>query len=165
MRPGESSLRRRTGRGPVRAIATLLYTGHAPVAPGTAGSAVTAVGYYFLCSSLTAAQWILLLLGSFAVAVYTAGIIARDWGPDPGPVVIDELVGYLVSVAFLPHSIWIAVAGFFLFRALDVVKPPPARRLERLPGGWGIVLDDVSAGVYCQLILWAAVYVGGWPEV
>ena len=106
----------------------------------------------------------LLLLGSFAVAVYTAGVMARDWGPDPGPVVIDELVGYLVSVAFLPHSIWIAVAGFFLFRAFDIVKPPPARQLERLPGGWGIVLDDVSAGVYCQLILWAAIIVGGWTE-
>lgn len=125
---------------------------------------MTAVGYYFLCSSLTAVQWMLLLLGSFAVAVYTAGVMARDWGPDPGPVVIDELVGYLVSVAFLPHSIWIAVAGFFLFRAFDIVKPPPARRLERLPGGWGIVLDDVSAGVYCQLILWAALVAGGWPE-
>jgi len=106
----------------------------------------------------------LLLLGSFAVAVYTAGVMARDWGPDPGPVVIDELVGYLVSVAFLPHSIWIAVAGFFLFRAFDIVKPPPARRLERLPGGWGIVMDDVAAGLYCQLILWAAITVGGWTE-
>ena len=126
---------------------------------------MTAVGYYFLCPSLTAVQWILLLVGSLAVAVYTAGVMARDWGPDPGPVVIDEFVGYLVSVAFLPHSIWIAVAGFFLFRALDIVKPPPARRLERLPGGWGIVLDDVAAGVYCQLILWAAVIAGGWPEV
>ena len=106
----------------------------------------------------------LLLLGSFAVAVYTAGVMARDWGSDPGPVVIDELVGYLVSVAFLPHSIWIAVAGFFLFRAFDIVKPPPARRLERLPGGWGIVLDDVAAGVYCQLVMWAAIIVGGWTE-
>ena len=103
-------------------------------------------------------------MGSFAVAVYTSGFMAREWGPDPGPVVIDELVGYLVSVAFLPHSIWIAVAGFFLFRVLDIWKPPPARRLERLPGGWGIVLDDVSAGIYCQLILWAAVIASGWPE-
>ena len=143
----------------IRAVATVFFTGHVPIAPGTAGSAVAAVGYYFLCSSLTAAQWVLLLVATFAAAVYTADCMAREWGTDPRPVVIDELIGYLVTVAFLPHSVWVAIAGFFLFRLFDIIKPWPVHWFERLPGGWGIVLDDVAAGVYCQLILWTAVAV------
>ena len=166
MTSDESDLSRmRQSRFFVRAIATVLYSGYSPVAPGTAGSAVAALGYYFFCSSLTALEWILLLFGTFSVAVYTADVMAREWGSDPGPVVIDELAGYLVSVAFLPHSVWIAVAGFFVFRAFDIVKPPPIRKLERLSGGWGIVLDDILAGVYSQLILWVLVLVVGWSEI
>ena len=98
---------------------------------------------------------------TFGIAVYSAGSMARAVGEkqgtedakDPGIVVIDEAIGYLVTVAFLPHGFWTAAAGFFLFRFLDIVKPPPCRWLEKLPGGWGIVLDDVMAGVYGQLIL------------
>lgn len=118
-----------------------------------------AVAYYLLGAALETAAWGVLLLVVFAVAVYTAGSMARAVGreggdhEDPGVVVIDEAIGYLVTVAALPHGFWTAVAGFFLFRLLDIVKPPPCRWLEKLPGGWGIVLDDVAAGVYGQLIL------------
>jgi phosphatidylglycerophosphatase A len=66
---------------------------------------------------------------------------------------VDEGIGFFVTVAFLPMDWSTAIAGFFVFRALDIIKPPPARQLEALPGGWGIVIDDVVAGIYGNLVL------------
>tara|TARA_Y100000588_G_scaffold385585_1_gene479253 strand:- start:1681 stop:2169 length:489 start_codon:yes stop_codon:yes gene_type:complete len=134
-------------------VATLGFSGYAPIAPGTAGSAVTAIIYYFFCSSLGVAAWLAVLALTFFVAVYTAQAMVGEWGKDPGAVVVDEGVGFLVTVAFLPHGLWTAVVGFFVFRALDIIKPQPARRLEDLPGGWGIVMDDVIAGVYGNVLM------------
>jgi phosphatidylglycerophosphatase A len=136
-----------------KALGTVFFSGYAPLAPGTAGSAVVALLYYCFASQLDAAGWVAALALVFVLAVYTAGALSRQWGDDPGRVVIDEAVGFLATVAFLPHGFWMAVAGFFIFRVLDVLKPPPARRLEALPGGWGIVLDDVAAGVYGNLLI------------
>ena len=134
-------------------IATLLGTGYVPIAPGTAGSALIAVVYYFFFASVAAVDWLVLLAATFVVGVYTANRMSREWGPDPGRVVVDEGVGYLVTVAFLPHGIWSAALGFLVFRILDIWKPFPARQFERLPGGWGIVADDVMAGIYGNLLL------------
>ena len=78
-------------------------------------------------------------------------------GIDPGPVVIDEVIGMLVTLAFVPVNLTGAIVAFVLFRLLDVVKPWPARRLEHLPGGFGVVLDDVMAGVYGNLVMWGLV--------
>jgi phosphatidylglycerophosphatase A len=146
-----------------RSIGTGLFSGYAPIAPGTAGSAVAAVGYYYLCASLTRVEWALVLGVVFLVAVYAAGALSAEWGEeDPGRVVIDEVAGYLVTVAFLPHSFWIAFWGFLVFRFFDIVKPVPIRRLERLPGGWGIVLDDVAAGVYSQILIRGVLAFAAW---
>ena len=134
-------------------VATLFFSGYAPIAPGTAGSAATAIFYYFFCSSLGVATWLIVLVTIFSIAVYTAQEMEREWGKDPGRVVVDEAVGFLATVAFLPHSLWMALVGFFVFRALDITKPPPARRLEDLPGGWGIVVDDVVAGIYGNVLI------------
>ena len=98
-------------------------------------------------------DWIIVLGVVFVVAVYTADRMSREWGPDPGRVVVDEGVGFLVTVAFLPHGFWSATLGFLVFRILDIWKPFPARQLERLPGGWGIVADDVMVGIYGNLLL------------
>ena len=92
-----------------------------------------------------------MLAVAFAVGVYTADKAAPEWGKDPGQVVVDEGVGFLFTVALLPTGAATAISGFFVFRAL--VKPPPARQLEALPGGWGIVVDDVVAGIYGNLAL------------
>ena len=108
--------------------------------------------------------WFLLLLVGFFVAVYTADVASREWGKDPGRVVVDEGIGFLVTVAFLPTGWWTAIAGFFVFRALDIVKPPPARQLEALPGGWGIVVDDVVAGIYGNLMLRLLFFVMGMSD-
>ena len=98
--------------------------------------------------------------GRFFIAVYAAQAMERKWGKDPSRVVVDEAVGFLVTVAFLPPGLATASAGFVLFRIFDIAKPPPARRLESLPGGWGVVMDDVAAGVYGNLVLQLAVLAG-----
>jgi len=149
----------KTSRSALRIVATVCYSGYVPVAPGTAASAVTAVAHYYLCGSVGLAGWGAILLVGFAVAVYAAGAMAQEWGKDPRRVVIDEAIGYLVTVALLPHGAWTAVLGFLAFRVFDVVKPPPIRRLEELPGGWGIVLDDVLAGVYGNLVIRAGILI------
>ena len=141
-------------------IATLFFTGYAPLAPATVGSALVAVIYFFFFSSLEVVEWLIVLTAIFFVGVYTAHGMEREWGKDPGRVVIDEAVGYLVTVALLPHSLGLAIAGFFVFRILDIAKPLPARQLESLPGGWGIVVDDVVAGIYGNLLLRIGVELG-----
>jgi phosphatidylglycerophosphatase A len=91
---------------------------------------------------------VVLILG-----IWSAGHVERELGKDPGAVVIDEVAGMLVTLAFLEVSLAGAVAGFLIFRLLDVIKPPPARRLEDLHGGPGIMFDDVMAGIYSNIAL------------
>lgn len=98
-------------------------------------------------------EWFGVLLVASAIGVYSAGRAAPEWGDDPGQVVIDEGVGFLFAVAFLPPNAGTIIAGFFVFRAFDIVKPPPARQLEALPRGWGIVADDVVAGLYSNVVI------------
>jgi phosphatidylglycerophosphatase A len=135
-----------------KVIGTVAGAGYAPVAPGTVGTAVAALVYWFL---LPDAFWVVgLALGTAAAGVWAGGVCERSFGTkDPGRVCVDEFAGYLVSVAFLPKAwVW-AAAAFFLFRLLDVVKPFPARRSQRLAGGWGIMADDLIVAVYANLIL------------
>ena len=92
----------------------------------------------------------------FFVSVAASTRLARSLGKkDPGVVVVDEVVGQWVSHLFLPFTPAVAAAGFVLFRVLDVFKPWPARQLESLPDGWGIMSDDVMAGIYANLLLHA----------
>jgi phosphatidylglycerophosphatase A len=145
-------------------IATSAYIGYAPVAPGTCGSVVGLAVFYVVrhygSMTVEAAAIVALL----AVGVWSAAEAERHFGRiDPGPVVIDEMVGMLVTLAFIPVNVAGAIAGFFIFRVLDIVKPWPARRLEHLHGGFGIVLDDVMAGVYGNLAMWGLVrLLPGW---
>ncbi|MFN8095296.1 MAG: phosphatidylglycerophosphatase A [Vicinamibacteria bacterium] len=98
----------------------------------------------------------------FGLGVAAAGHVARSIGiEDPGLVVVDEVAGQWITLAALPFTPAVALAGFFLFRLMDVVKPWPARDLERLHGGWGIMLDDVAAGVMAHLALRAGLAL--WP--
>ncbi len=144
-----------------RVVATAFGCGYSPVAPGTAGSAAGLL----LFGPLAALAWpcqlaaaaVLFLVGSLA-----AGRVAHLVGAkDPGIVVVDEVVGQWVTLVALPFTPAIALLGFLLFRAMDVVKPWPARDLERVPGGWGIMADDVAAGIYAHLALRVGLLV--WP--
>ena len=143
-----------------RAVATVGFSGYSFIAPGTAGSAVALV-VYCLLPDLGVTAWIILAGLCIVIAVPSAEAGARFWGEDPPFVVIDEFAGFFVTVAFLPQSMGLGVAAFFIFRVLDILKPFPARQSERLPGGVGIVADDVIVGVYGNLLLCGMLAV--WP--
>ncbi|MCC7032689.1 MAG: phosphatidylglycerophosphatase A [Acidobacteria bacterium] len=145
-------------------VSTFGYVGFFPVAPGTAGSAAALVVYAIVRWVGAPAFELATIIVVFAAGVWAAARSERVLGSkDPGPVVIDEVLGMLVTLAFLPLSLAGVVAGFVLFRALDVIKPYPARRLEDAPGGWGVMLDDAMAGVYGQLAMRLLVWLlPGW---
>src|SRR5206468_12579755 len=88
--------------------------------------------------------------------IWSAGVMARvEGGKDPSIVVVDEVIGQWIAIAAAPVINWKSVlAAFILFRLFDIWKPPPVRQLESLPGGWGIVADDIMAGVYAAFVLW-----------
>lgn len=141
-------------------VATAGGAGYFPIAPGTAGSAVGLLivaglgrfdGDRFWSSAVLGVVALLL----FGVGVWAAGEAEKVLGrTDPGPVVIDEVVGQMITFLWLPHATWKwLLAGFLLFRAFDIVKPPPARQAERFPRGWGIMMDDVIAGGYGLAVL------------
>jgi phosphatidylglycerophosphatase A len=133
-------------------IATLFGLGHFPIS-GTVGSAATLPLAVLLAWVGT---WAFLVgtLGAVLVALWSAHAAEAHFAlKDPHAVVIDEVAGQLVALAFVPLAVGWYMMGFFLFRLFDVVKPFPARRLELVPGGPGIVLDDLVAGLYANLVL------------
>jgi phosphatidylglycerophosphatase A len=141
-------------------VATVGYCGYFPVAPGTVGSLAGLVFYLLVWWS----QSIVVEVGMIVVLFFlgiSAGTTAERYfgGIDPGPIVIDEVVGMLITLAFIPVGPSGALAGFFLFRVFDVIKPFPAGRLERLHGGLGVMADDAMAAVYANIslraVLWA----------
>ena len=134
------------------AFATCLGLGYVPFAPGTFGSAAGLLVWAVLPES-PAAQGLAIVL-IFAAGVWSAGIAEQHFrGTDPGPVVIDEVMGMLVTLFMVPVGWPGAAAGFLLFRIFDVIKPPPANRLEQLRGGMGILADDFMAAVYANFAL------------
>jgi phosphatidylglycerophosphatase A len=133
-----------------KAIATAGGAGYMPVAPGTAGTAV-AVPLAWLMSDLGLPIYLAITVGITLLGIAAAHVADEAWGThDSQRIVIDEVAGYLVTMAFVSRHSWIALsAGFVVFRVLDVVKPPPARWVDqKMPGGPGVVLDDVVAGLY-----------------
>lgn len=145
----------RSGPGSVllTAIATGFGSGYSPLAPGTAGSLV-GLALFWPLAGLGVAVQLAALAAVTALGVLAADVVARRVGrKDPGLVVVDEIAGQWLTLVALPFSPLVAVLGFFAFRAMDVVKPWPARQLEALPGGLGIVADDLMAGVYAQLLV------------
>jgi len=142
-------------------IATAAYCGYFPFAPGTVGSAAGLVVYLFVWWTHSPLVEIGLIVALFALGVW-AGTRAEQYfgGIDPGPVVIDEVVGMLITLAFIPVGLSGAITGFLLFRVFDVFKPYPAGRFEQLHGGLGVMADDAMAAVYAnlslRLLIWLA---------
>jgi phosphatidylglycerophosphatase A len=135
-------------------LATGGLVGMIPVAPGTFGS-VVGLGVCYLLAGLDFSLAFILVIVLFVLAVRIAGEAEKMMGrKDPGAIVIDEIAGMAVTLLGFPFSIPVAVAGFALFRVLDIIKPPPIRTVERrFSGGFGIVIDDVVAGVLANVIL------------
>jgi phosphatidylglycerophosphatase A len=141
------------------AIASGFGSGYSPVAPGTAGSAVGLLLFWPM-ASLPLAWQAALTVAVFAAGVAASSHLARRLGvEDPGVVVVDEVVGMWITLLAVPFTPLTAAVGFFAFRAMDVWKPYPARQLEHLHGGWGIMADDVMAGVYANLLVRVALVV------
>ena len=147
----------------MRALALVLASnfglGYAPVVSGTVGT-LAGLPVFWLLHELAPPAYLLAWAAVTAVAVWAAGVAGRHYGQvDDGRIVIDELAGYLVTVAFLPWSWTTAWLGFAWFRLFDIVKPPPAGWIDRrCKNGWGVVFDDVAAGVYAALALRATLW-------
>lgn len=140
--------------GFAKAYATVLGIGYSPVAPGTCGTAA-AVPLAWAMAGLPTWAFLVAVAAITAVAIWAAEVADHAWGThDSGRVVADELAGYLTTMALVDRGSGVALAvGFVVFRALDILKPPPIRRVEDLPGGYGVILDDTAAGVIGAAIM------------
>jgi len=135
------------------AIATAGGSGFFPFAPGTVGSLV-GVLIYLATRSWPLAMQAALVVGVALIGTWASSVAEAHFGrEDPGQVVIDEVAGQMLTLLATGASTTGIVLGFLLFRAFDIVKPWPARQFERFPGGYGIMADDVMAGVYAHLLL------------
>ena len=134
------------------AVATALGVGYVPFAPGTFGSLAGLAVYVAVRATGQPAIELVAIALVYLVGAWSATAAETHFGHiDPGPVVIDEVLGMLVTLALVPVSVPGAVVGFLLFRIFDVVKPPPCSQLEALPGGWGVMSDDFMAAVYAHV--------------
>jgi phosphatidylglycerophosphatase A len=139
------------------AIATVFGVGYAPVAPGTFGSAAGLLLWWLLPSTITAQAVAIVAL--FVLGSWSGNVAEHYYGrTDPGQVVIDEVMGVLITLFMNPVGWRGAIGAFFLFRIFDVIKPYPANRLEQLHGGVGVMADDGMAAIYANLVLRAVLY-------
>ena len=135
-------------------ISTCGYLGYVPIAPGTFGSAAGLLVYAAVRWSGSPALELAVIVLLFAIGVWSSNLAEKHFGGvDPAPVILDEVVGMLITLALIPVNIPGAIVGFLLFRLFDVVKPWPANRLEALHGGLGIMSDDAMAAVYGNVVM------------
>lgn len=143
-------------------IATFFYVGYLPFAPGTWASLVTTTLVYFISPYWQAPVYIQLVI---IFAVFLLGIPAATHAEkhfekeDPRYCVIDEVAGQMISLLLIPHSIGLYAASFLIFRFFDIVKPFPIKHLEKAPHGFGIMIDDVGAGLYSLGLLHLLIYI------
>lgn len=143
-------------------VATCACAGYFPVAPGTVGSAAGLLVYFAVRLAFPGAAFEAAAIAVvFAAGTWAATVAEGHFGrKDPGPVVIDEVLGMLVTLAWLDVGLSGAITGFLMFRVFDIIKPYPAGKLEDLPSGLGVMADDAMAGVYAHLalrgLMWAA---------
>ncbi|MBI4843723.1 MAG: phosphatidylglycerophosphatase A [Nitrospirae bacterium] len=137
-------------------IATLGFIGYLPIAPGTWGTGAAMV-FIYLLGYLPINQDILLtaiFIPVFLIGISAADATERMLGKDSGHIIIDEFCGSIITILFLPKTLPWLIAGFFVFRFFDVIKPPPVRQVERtVPGGKGVMFDDILAAVYSNICL------------
>ena len=137
-------------------LATFFGVGYIAIAPGTWASLVTAVTLYVVTGQgLTLPYYLLALALVFLLGIPAAFAAEKHFKQeDPRYCVIDEVAGQMVALLLMPHRPGVYIAAFFLFRFFDIVKPFPVRQSERLPGGFGIMIDDILAGGYSWLVLY-----------
>jgi phosphatidylglycerophosphatase A len=139
--------------GPWVLLAAWGPCGYAPAAPGTAGT-LGAIPLFWALRDLPLPLYLVTLAAFIALASYAAQVAGAYWKvADASAIVIDEVAGYLVTMALVPWSWPAAAVGFLLFRLFDVLKPWPASAFDRMKNGFGVVMDDVAAGVYAWVAL------------
>lgn len=143
-----------------RFIGSGFFTGYSPVASGTVGS-LAAIIIYLIPGFEKLFVIIPATLLFIVYGIYIGTKFETEYGKDPSQCTVDEVVGTWISLIALPKTIGIIIAAFFLWRILDIIKPPPARNLEQLKGGLGIMIDDVISGIYTLIIMHLVVYLLG----
>lgn len=134
-------------------IATFFYVGLIPIGPGTFGT-LAAIPLFYALSFAPLYVYFALTILIILISVWASTVAEEIFGKtDPGQVVADEVCGYLITMILVPVTLSNIFFGFLLFRLFDIAKPYPVRKFEKLPGGWGIVIDDVAAGVYACITL------------
>jgi phosphatidylglycerophosphatase A len=137
-----------------KGLATFFGAGYFPVAPGTFASLLTALGYKFWFHRLPWAHYIAIGLAVYFVGVWaSSAYAARIKKEDPRTVVIDEVVGQWTALLLVPPTWGLVLASFLLFRVFDIIKPMFIHKAESFRAGWGIMLDDILAGIYASIIL------------
>jgi len=135
-------------------IGTVFYIGKLPLAPGTWASIFAVLCWYFLFQSVNH-----LVLPAVSIFLFLIGGIASDTivnhskEHDPSRIVIDEWVGQWVALSMMPVNIRTGIVAFVAFRIFDIIKPGPVRKMEKIPGGWGIMADDVMAGIMAYFVV------------
>jgi phosphatidylglycerophosphatase A len=134
-------------------VATVFGVGFCPKAPGTAGTALAMLLFWMIRPNLT--YHLLFLVIILVLGVFASQYTDKTWGTkDSNRIVVDEVAGYAVAILFLPMTWYFLLAAFFLFRVFDIVKPFPIAWVEQiLPGGLGVMMDDIAAGIYTNLCL------------
>jgi len=143
-----------------RLFSTIFGVGYFPVAPGTMGTLVTVIIYWFF-PELTTLQLFLSLIFITFLGVISSSVTEKEFQRnagdkslhDPGIIIIDEVAGMLAALIAIPKTLPFVAAAFLLFRLFDITKPFPIKKIEKLPSGWGIMLDDVAAGTLSNIIL------------
>lgn len=139
-------------RKKAKLISSFFYIGHSPYMPGTVGSIGGLVIYFMVRTNDILYAFGILFI--FTLGVMFAGEAEKIYKhKDPRMIVIDEATGMLLSLFCVPFSMFSVILGFFLFRIFDILKPPPAKRMEKLTGSMGIMFDDIIAAIYTNLIL------------
>jgi len=141
-------------------IGSGFYTGYSPYISGTVGS-LAALIIYLIPGFEELFVIIPVILIFMVYGIYLGDKFEVEYGKDPSQCTVDEVVGMWISLVALPKNIGIVVSAFILWRVLDIIKPPPARNLERLKGGLGIMIDDVISGIYTLIIMHLVVYLFG----
>ena len=146
----------------IRFFATGLYTGYSPTVSGTVGT-IPAWFLVWFCFGTGVVWPIAITIVVTAASIWMAGLAELQLGHDSKKIVIDEWAGMCVSVLFIPHTLGAYLVAFVAFRLFDVVKIWPAAQMEKLPGGWGVTMDDIAAAIQANILTWIVVLLVGKP--
>lgn len=133
---------------------------------GTVAALLTCIAWWLLQQDGIFNRWMIVVTVAVCIiGVWSSDVVEKDWGKDSSRVVIDEVAGMCISLLFIPPTIqWIIVA-LLLFRFFDIVKPLYIRRSEKLRGGWGVMMDDIIAGIYSNVVLQLIILIKAWQHL